>query len=787
LAQPAKNKNMEDKKYIIIIAAIITVISLLLLSIIGMLYYQRIQSQQSQIPAPPIANNQNPGNNQGGLPTTPNILPAQQKQELQKEKQFISAFYQPINFEKTANSPQYSLPITNIKDTIVNYRDFSRKIDIENNLEKLSNQGFLIIPNPVSDNADWETSFRLAQAQDLPIFISADAIAGIYQTTLNVTYKEIEAEAFYSSLWQFLRSLYDTSKERYQSRYQQLGIESDPTVEGNRLELAYITTALKLLEPKPNQTRETITADKKFFSTQEALSYSVIIPDYLKDQVEQELKNINSRSANARSPLFLKDTNYSAYAIPAEYQGSERLKNYYLATTWLSQNLFPLWHKGNDCPDCTYDEADHAIMFMASLYLSHDINANQELKNRWANIYKTIGFFKGLEVNTTYLDYAAALNHALGENYNVYSLFDLQGDELKSKISQLQKIIDDTEYFESLAGQSNAKQLDGLRLLRQRFVLDQSVFNKLYGDPTGKYTETVSKENPLPFTACQKNQQEVVRCVPTALDFFSILGNQTTKNILNESKNNRFEKYQNVHDQFASALNQYDQSLWRDNSYLSLLDALKQIPAHTESGMPTFMSTPAWDAKTLQTNLGAWTDFHRTLVIEKVSPDTSSNLKPYFPYGYIEPQPAFYAKLLASVEMMKNGLTALQVISPQEKSYQRLNDLSSILRQALDISQKELAGKKLEVYDFNFINNFHSEIKRITGDIKKENTKNVFTINRIFGEQTLAQTINGFSYAVIIYPEADGRLFLATGPVYNYSEKNRNQNFFPDWQSIMKP
>ena len=120
---------------------------------------------------------------------------------------------------------RYTLPIVSVKDDIDNYRDFSRKVTLDKTLDKLSKNGFIVIPDPFgSQAADWETSYRTLAQKNVPIFITADSVLGMYISTLQVIYKEVEQETFYPSLWDLLSRLLTNVKLRYEFRRQQVMI-----------------------------------------------------------------------------------------------------------------------------------------------------------------------------------------------------------------------------------------------------------------------------------------------------------------------------------------------------------------------------------------------------------------------------------------------------------------------------------------------------------------------------------------------------------------------------------
>src|SRR3989344_55306 len=710
-------------------------------------------------------------------PTTPSP-----EEQLAKEKYFISTFYQAATSTTVAKIPDLDLPLANVKEQILNYRDFSRKIPIENALPKLSNNGFVVINNPFGNvTSNWQTAFSLINEKNVPALITSDAVIGLYQDTLQIIYKEIEQDKFYASLWQLLHDLFNQVKARYDVKRQQFGIESDLITEANRLELAYLTVALKLLAPEPSQLRESITAQRQFFSPFENETYQITVPPYLINDVESEIRLIDAKVKSAKSPILLYQQSYTPYLIPAQYQASEKLKNYYLAITWLNQVFFPLNAKNGDCPDCLLDEPDQRLGFLAALYLSDDLGSNQRLKNQWANIYKTIAFFKGLETDLTYLDYHYALENEFGKDFHLDQIFKTDVETIKQKLDLLKKRLLDIKFSRALRASTKAKDL-GWRLLRNYFLTEEKIFTDLTGQNPGNYLGTVNDPK-RPNTSCSQ-KQNLSRCRPTSLDIFNVLGNNQAAEILTDTKNNQYQNYQQITDSLKSALQEFDQNTWHDNSYLSLFSALQSFKTDKPNGYTDFMKNDVWKKKNLQTALGAWTNFHREIKYEKTSSQSFAGFPNYFGYGYIEPQAETYAQLLANVKMIKKGFSALQIIGSGEKSYERLSNLENLLNNILQITKKELANNELSADDYNFINNFSRTINLLTGEIKKENLQNLYTLSLVFpGQKVLNEFIDGFNYLIVVYPDKNGKLFFAIGPVLNYFE---NQKIPAAWQKEFK-
>ncbi len=768
---------MEDNKLIIIFAVIVVII-IILASALGLFYYFQTHRQ---IPAEPIlietpVSEPATTTATGFLPITPDTAQTEEekltKEMLEKEKRFVSSYWQKPEISIKAQTKSYKLPLAKPKEQTANYWDVSRKINIDSALPTISKNGFAVINNPFKPEAasDWQTAYENLKKNKLPIFITADSIAGVYLDTLDIVYRETEQNIFYSSLWEMLKELFDKVNTRYDSKKRVLGIESDLVTEANRLELAYLSVALKLMAPNDNQVKEALAGDYRYFSPLEKQKYTFTTPKELNDEVNREIALIAAKNTKTKSPTLLYERDYKTFAIPAYYQSSEKLKNYYLAVTWLNDTLFPLYSQEDNCPDCLLESQDHAVNLVSALYLSKDISSNQNLKNRWANIYKTVGFFHGIEAGLTYLYYNEAMVGLNGQDYDLDKIFPGPIESNHDRIEKVKNKIAAFKFPTALNNQEKKEEV-GLRLLRQKFLPEEQLYQSLANKNSGKYLEEVEKTNDLPFTGCSQDKANW-RCYQTALDLFSALEFSTAHQVLVETKNNRYENYPNIINSFAQNFTNFDSKTWHDNAYLSLIWSLKSIKNQNLDGYPTFMQTEAWKSKNLNTTLGIWADFHKELNFERTTTVEEDAPLPAFTYGYIEMQPQFYAELKANVEMIMTGFASLEIITPKSNSYERLTTLRDLLDNMIRLSKKELEKtSSFTKEDYDYINNFNKQIRLITGDIKKTNLNNQYAFNL---ENFVTQKIDGINYIIVVYPEESGKLIMALGPVFNYSETRKD-------------
>lgn len=768
---------MQNKK----IAYIVIILSAVVLLSTAALFFIIYNLQKKDTSLPPINENTNQqpiGTLPETLksPTSTDILSPSERQRLEKEKKFISEYYVAPELSYSNSAPNYALPIENIKETVLNFRDFSRTVNTDSITESLTNDGFAIIENPFEEKrTDWLASYKTINTQGVPVFITADSVIGVYQTALQVIFREIEEETFYDGLYQVVKQAYTLAKDRYETKFQKLGIESTIASEGSRQEVAFLAVALELLKPKEYQIKQQLT-NGQFFTEEEVSYYGYDAPEFLRHQIEEEIKNINEKKDNAKSAVFLKNTAYKTYEIPAHYQTSEKLKNYYLATTWLRENLFPLWHKENGCAECIYDSQDHAVNFVAALFLSEDLSHDQELQNNWANIYKSASFFRGLENDLTYLEYQQAMEDVFGTGYLIDDYMQSDNGIVKGYIALLQKKIHAVAFPEILKGEKISLANQGMRLLRQQYVFENKIINSLRGKVVGQPTENLTFEN-APITACRENDLWQ-RCYSTILDIFAAQKDARAINILNETKNNAFQNYNSILNQFTLQFDILSQNSWHDNAFLALNYSLSKIKEQNDQEIPVFMKSDSWQRKIMKTKAASLVNQNKNISFDKSVSEQPGGLRPYFPYGYVEPQVELYAELLANTEMIIRGFTALQIMPQQSRAFERLEGIRQLLIGITDISIKETNGDVLDADDYSLINDFHRHVRSIIGDVNPTALQNSFSYSSsLDGKWKLEQSISGLQYSIVVYPAADGKLYLAIGPILKYEEKMNDKKF----------
>ena len=400
---------------------------------------------------------------------------------------------------KQYNNPEYDLPLVELPE---NYqRDLVGKFEVnlnEQQKKQLLENGVVIIPgkNDRFESAYQElteTKYRSRDREGVPIFITTDSIMHLFHIEFNELLKNIEINKLAPMLNEFLDKAIEESIAQYN------GLEDKELKELSRRNVAYLSVAKKLLDPKFK------------------------VPIMVKKDVENEIERIEDHKGFYKSPLFSLDCpseclndfvftlgsypngercsqaikgvtilyegkaydgvefykqvcsrkcyceDYSQYVPRGHYTSSEELKQYFKSMMWLGRITF----KGR------------GDTWTKQAVLLTDAVKSADVMDLWNTVYTVTGFFAGASDDLTFYEYDTAV-------FNLFNYEFDQNKELKQQITEKMqseiremrgpKILGGFEF--DLAG--NLKDTtQGLRLIGQRYAIDSHILSDLVYNNVG--------------------------------------------------------------------------------------------------------------------------------------------------------------------------------------------------------------------------------------------------------------------------------------------------------------
>ncbi len=673
------------------------------------------------------------------------------------EKNDFANFYQEPAPIPDFNFKDYQLPL-NVKIDVLNYYDISRKINLDDSLNNLNNNGFSVLGNPATiEIKDFYGAYNWLSNKQVPLLITSDFLLHHHQNTVKQIFKDIEENIFYDNLWRISKVLYESSKDRYEARLAKIGNINDQILEGERLTTAYFAVALKLLEPEASQV-DNDGKDQTKFSNKELINFSFTILPYLQSDAGQEVVLIKKASERKKSPVLLYNRDYTDFVVPAEYQRSAKLHNFYLASTWLN-SVFPLVFKDKNCPNCLLDKDDARLSLIASTFITKDFSSNQEIKNRWALIYKLISYSKGLRDGLTYRNYNEVMEKLFGQSYDLEVIFSENNPESEKNIEKIRTALLDLNFTASKGALDKSKEKNnlGFKLLSDYYYPNDYIFNNLIKEAVGKYAG--KEDYPAKLTICFDDFSK--RCNGFSLD---IIGLVTDK--LNKStawlENTNFVKYQEKFSFLKTELK--NAPIWHTSNFWSTMGAIKMIFENNDGKMQRYFTTDAWQERSVNLAAATWVDLQLPLNQLNISGDNSkkpglSNETSFNDNYYIEPNYALVQKILADNEMLFGMLEVMGVNKQVSSVSIRLKEENNHLRTIADLIKKELNGETLSSDDQNFINSLAKQYKPVNSPNNQLRLDNA----------QLSENI-GINLMALVYQLDEGR-YIAIGPIFSFEEK----------------
>ena len=628
-----------------------------------------------------------------------------------------------------------------------NIEEFERSqpltIDQKELLEKNS---FVVTP---SDFDQIYQIYNYAARQNLPIYITTDAVLHTLHILFDYSLRVTEMEYFYKLVSDLTDGLLDYESAKYKQT------KSSKVKEAHKRNMAYLSVAASLL-------------DKNF----EPLPVVAKL-------VKAELKSIAEHKAIRQSEIFDYKEDYSQYQPRGHYTRNEKFARYFKAMMWFGRIGFYL-KPGDTRADIELgrDLTRQAILLVDALKKARV--GDESVQKIWEKIYNPLTFLIGKTDDLDYYSYAKLIAQVF-PNQDIYKKLE-KNEQIDKFIAEAVKLPTPKilATFVLDTTQTALAKRKGFKLLGQRYIPDSYMFQQLVYSKVGTFRKP--------------------RHLPKGLDVMAVLGSNRAQEILNTVyQENQFLNYTTQMLKLRTEFKQLITTEWNQSVYFAWLYALKLLlePLSKSPNLPQFLFSPAYADKTLMTTCGSWTELrHDTILYAKQSYTAAlTAIRPQEKQpGFVEPYPKFYEQIARIVLDLANGLKRYGVLN--EEVGNRLASLKSLAQKLKLISVKEISGENLDDEELQLINNigetletmvtFPSQFEKYSSeaDDKMAVVADVHTDPNTL--QVLEEAVGNpfFIYAIIPYQQKN---YLAVGGVFSYYEFTKpigERMTDEEWQKI---
>jgi hypothetical protein len=512
------------------------------------------------------------------------------------------------------------------------YRTFDFRLNRQE-LAVFTNQGF--VASERLGSGSFADVFYKVWENDLPVFISTDAILQAWHRTYDAMLEELEETYLFHSAEKILAGM--AGQISAASTEVGNGVLHESLLDADYL----LTVARSLLAEGNGPVASVLGQDARVATTLADIQAEVMKPVEL-----------------FGPPCRVVD--FSQFKVRGHYTHTERLGRYFRCMMWLGRTDFAVAggpiDRGCGSSFPAPRELGGAIVLWNLLQRSGEFNT-------WLNFDRVIQSFIGWADSLNFAQLGGVLAGAgirtLADVPDLATLAMLQTNILGGDLG-VQNIRSD--YFNSPLGPEQIQLPRSFLVFGQKFLPDSWAFS-----------QTV-------FDNIMWDGEKVGRRVPSALDAaFTVLGNNQVvpdlvariTNTAAANSTNHAERwrdglpYQHNLAAARAVIDAQEPAAWANNIYLGWLAALRELSAPTtDSIYPEAMRTRAWSMKTLNTQLASWTQLrHDTILYAKQSYAGGSQC--FYPAGFVEPRVAFWQRLRATVLRTTELISAL----PYEGTY----------------------------------------------------------------------------------------------------------------------
>lgn len=532
-----------------------------------------------------------------------------------------------------------------------NYRGADFRLNSEE-LEVFKKNGFVVSKRLGSRN--FTDLFYRIYSDDLPVFVSADAILHAWHRSYDAMLEQLEETYLSNSLNEILKSM----AEKISNAVAEYG-------EGIF--------------------KSSLTDADYFLAVARSLLTGQVVETHLKQdsRVAETLAAVESLKIQSIN-LFGRGQkmDFSQFKVRGHYENSQQLQQYFRAMMWCGRVEFRI--AGNS-EESSPRELGAAIVLYNLLERSGKFE-------QWQQFDEILQTFVGETDSMTFAQLGDILDKAKIKSPTQIDSWE-QLAEIQANIVNLEVGVQGiSSHLYKLPKDKPKVQLPhSFTVMGQKFVLDSWVTSQVVYDKI-----------------CWDNEK-VQRRIPTSLDVaFAVLGNnQVVPELVEriEDKDGRkFRDGLNYQHNLAAVkevIEQQDETVWEKNIYMNWLATLRTLSTPTtDSKYPKSMRTRAWAMKTVNTQLASWIQLrHDTILYAKQS--YAGTLCCYYPAGFVEPRSEFWERFKNMALLTAEQVKKIPKLGRWTGRF--LNPFSETLATLKTLAIKELEQEPFTEEDIQFI------------------------------------------------------------------------------------
>jgi hypothetical protein len=527
--------------------------------------------------------------------------------------------------------------------------------------------------------------------------------------------------------------------------------------------------------PSVSALREALLCDLLYFSVSAKLfDPSFAVPTEIRPQAEELVARINAGEGalpSTQNFLGLGNEDFTQYKIRGHYAKNEALQRYFRGMMWYGRRNFLLSDK---------------TQTLAAILLPHLVDAAR-VRTEFDSMDGVVTYLIGRQDKYTLAGYRSVNQKVFG---TAAPGFQELSANLDNNLAAFQRTawtdlpaprIVSVQTGLGMTQDQRLRETAGLKFLGQRYVLDAFILNQLTSPSVG------DDQNP--------------RNLPSALDVMMLLGSKAATELQQKVQS---EHHWTHYDQQIAKLkgDTEGQLAKRSTSYEQCLYGLKTLFLPTSSKQEFALGEP-WQYKNLNTGLSSWTELkHDTILYAEQSGAEAGEgggfeIPPYIlpePKGYIEPNPAFFHQLTASIDQMLASLKTSGFITDEYAD--KFTKFRELANHAEQIAQKEISGEPISHKDYEWISalrwSFDASLL-LPRDVISITDRSLLQMALVadvatdaVSGQVLEEGVGTPQRIIVVVKDAFGGTRLTVGYVYSWFEFSSTKRWSDaEWKKII--